>query len=176
MTDTVYLVRLREAFNRADYDDTSATFNTEAKIRIFGDRNAAQDFATRYAPIHNPFNTQAVDDGINPGMLAVYDTCDETHWEYYVGADGSIGDESEPPEDDDSDDTAAVRNLSESVLIAAIETAGLPISPTNRTVSDWQIWWDANAPAMTDAQRAAVWFALVPNPYLILKLELEGAN
>ncbi len=177
MSDTVYLVRLREAFNRVDYDDTSAKFNAEANTRLFGSRDQATEFATHTAPRHSPFDTQALDlfsDLATTGSFTVYAGPDEMHWESYVGADGTLGDLSEPLEVDGRTLDSG-RRVVESVLIAAVKGAGLPppaaLPGGDSRLEIWRDWWTETVSTMTDAQRAAVWQVFTDNPYLIMELE-----
>jgi hypothetical protein len=47
-------------------------------------------------------------------------------------------------------------------------------APQSRRVL-WEIWWDENAPRMTDEQKAVLWRLLDPEPWEIVEVELEGA-
>lgn len=45
--------------------------------------------------------------------------------------------------------------------------------PKADSESEWEVWWDENAPRMTDEQKAALWHLLDPQPWEIVEVELE---
>ena len=82
---------------------TEAQFNTNPNIRFFGTREAAEHFALTTAPGHSPFETQGIavmSAYTYSGTLTVDATPDDMHWEYYVGADGTLGNISEQPDEE----------------------------------------------------------------------------
>jgi hypothetical protein len=49
------------------------------------------------------------------------------------------------------------------------------LTPPEGAASDWAAWWEANAPAMSDDQRARVWQALDKvRFYEVVETELEA--
>jgi hypothetical protein len=180
MTETVYLVRLRDGFNRSDYSSTSAASHWMPNVRIFGSRDAAERFVASHAPQHSPFDSQAValrSQIKNSGTFTVDAMPDETHWEYYIGQDGTLGDLSQPPEEEYEDAVIPGRTIAEPTLLSAIQGAGLSVpdlsSVGTRTVSLWRDWWNDAVSTMTEAQRAAVWQVFTESPYVIIKLDAE---
>ena len=99
------------------------------------------------------------------------------HWEYYIGQDGTLGDLSQPPEEEYEDAVIPGRTIAEPTLLSAIQNAGLPVpdlsSVGTRTASLWRDWWNDAALTMTEAQRAAVWQVFTESPYVIIKLDAE---
>jgi hypothetical protein len=60
-------------------------------------------------------------------------------------------------------------------LYELAKAKALPEMPSPEVgVSVWELWWDETAPRMTDAQKAALWRLLDPQPWEIVEVELES--
>lgn len=202
MSEPVYVVRLRRAFHEAKAVYSRRRSVITPNVRCFRTLEEARRYAVSVLPSHNPFDTLALQTGefeymdddadIPVGALTVSAAPDEMTWEYYVRADGTIrrgffeapyegdgedGGEDAPPDFDAPDSDAPDRIVREDELIEAVRAAGLspaaPLPNESSVLARWRAWWDATAPAMTAAQRAAVWRVFTDNPYLIVRVEAE---
>jgi hypothetical protein len=67
-----------------------------------------------------------------------------------------------------------IYQLPYSALYHYARCENLPDMPTLKAnLESWELWWDETAPHMTDAQKAALWRLLDPQPWEIVEVELE---